>query len=42
MATTPNSEPSNKSGVNASALLVGIGTLLMGVGALIAALRGAT
>lgn len=39
MTAPPNSEPSKKSGVNASALMVGIGTLLMGVGAIIAALR---
>jgi hypothetical protein len=39
MTAPSDPEPSNKSGVNASALMVGIGTLLMGVGALIAALR---
>lgn len=39
MTAPSNPEPSNKSKVNASALMVGVGTLLMGVGTLIAALR---
>jgi len=39
MTAPSEPEPSDKSGVNTSALMVGIGTLLMGIGAIIAALR---